>query len=100
MPVAWVPLMMGAITLVDATSDCPVGKLSDTVSHVTLLAVGLVVLIASDLVLASASSWVGLDVGVALWGVHIGMTQDLLEAIVADTAPEELRGTAYGFSTC
>ena len=66
-------------------------------SHGKLLAAGLVVLIASDLVLASASSWVGLGFGVALWGVHMGMTQGLLAAMVADTAPEDLRGTAYGF---
>lgn len=73
----------------------PFGKLSDRVSHGKLLAAGLVVLIASDLVLASASSWVGLGLGVALWGVHMGMTQGLLAAMVADTAPEDLRGTAY-----
>lgn len=96
-PVAWVPLVMVAMNLVYAASAYPFGKLSDTVSHGKLLAAGLVVLIGSDLVLASASSWVGLGVGVALWGVHMGMTQGLLAAMVADTAPEDLRGTAYGF---
>jgi MFS family permease len=96
-PVAWVPLVMVAMNLVYAASAYPFGKLSDTVSHGKLLAAGLVVLIASDLVLASASSWVGLGLGVALWGVHMGMTQGLLAAMVADTAPEDLRGTAYGF---
>lgn len=95
--VAWVPLVMVAMNLVYAASAYPFGKLSDTVSHGKLLAAGLVVLIASDLVLASASSWVGLGLGVALWGVHMGMTQGLLAARVADTAPKALRGTAYGF---
>jgi len=95
--VAWVPLVMVAMNLVYAASAYPFGKLSDTVSHGKLLAAGLVVLIASDLVLASAGSWVGLGLGVALWGVHMGMTQGLLAAMVADTAPEDLRGTAYGF---
>ena len=66
-------------------------------SHGALLAAGLVVLIAADLVLASASGWVGLGVGVALWGLHMGMTQGLLAAMVADTAPDDLRGTAFGF---
>ena len=94
---AWVPLVMVAMNLVYAVSAYPFGKLSDTVSHGKLLAAGLTVLIASDLVLASASSWVGLGLGVALWGVHMGMTQGLLAAMVADTAPEDLRGTAYGF---
>jgi MFS family permease len=96
-PVAWVPLVMVAMNLVYAASAYPFGKLSDTVSHGKLLAGGLAVLIASDLVLASASSWGGLAFGVALWGVHMGMTQGLLAAMVADTAPEDLRGTAYGF---
>jgi MFS family permease len=95
--VAWVPLVMVAMNLVYAASAYPFGKLSDTVSHGRLLAAGLIVLIASDLVLASASSLVGLGLGVALWGVHMGMTQGLLAAMVADTAPDDLRGTAYGF---
>ena len=96
-PVAWVPLVMVAMNLVYAASAYPFGKLSDTVSHGKLLAAGLLVLIASDLVLASAHTWLGLGLGVALWGVNMGMTQGLLAAMVADTAPDDLRGTAYGF---
>jgi MFS family permease len=95
-PVAWVPLVMVAMNLVYAASAYPFGKLSDAVNQRTLLAAGLVVLIASDLVLALASDWTMLGLGVALWGVHMGMTQGLLAAMVADTAPEDLRGTAYG----
>jgi MFS family permease len=93
---AWVPLVMVAMNLVYAATAYPFGKLSDTMSHRTLLALGLVVLVASDLVLALASGWALLGLGVALWGVHMGMTQGLLAAMVADTAPEDLRGTAYG----
>jgi MFS family permease len=96
-PVAWVPLVMVGMNVVYALSAYPFGKLSDTMNHRTLLAAGLVVLIASDLVLALASHWAALGLGVALWGVHMGMTQGLLAAMVADTAPEDLRGTAYGF---
>jgi MFS family permease len=96
-PTAWVPLVMVAMNLVYAASAYPFGKLSDTMSHRTLLALGLIFLIASDFVLALASGWTLLGVGVGLWGVHMGMTQGLLAAMVADTAPEDLRGTAYGF---
>lgn len=96
-PPAWVPLVLVAMNLVYSASAYPFGKLSDTVSHRALLALGLVVLIASDLVLALAGGWVLLGVGVALWGAHMGMTQGLLAAMVADTAPSDLRGTAYGF---
>ena len=96
-PVAWVPVVMVAMNLVYAATAYPFGRLSDAVNHRSLLAAGLVVLIASDLVLALASHWAALGLGVALWGVHMGMTQGLLAAMVADTAPEDLRGTAYGF---
>ncbi len=96
-PIAWVPLVMVAMNVVYSLSAYPFGKMSDSMNHRTLLAAGLVVLAASDLVLALASDWVGLGLGVALWGVHMGMTQGLLAAMVADTAPSDLRGTAYGF---
>jgi MFS family permease len=66
-------------------------------SHTRLLVAGLVVLIASDLVLAHGTHWTVVLVGVALWGLHMGMTQGLLATMVAHTAPAQLRGTAFGF---
>jgi MFS family permease len=96
-PIALVPLVMAAMNLVYAASAYPFGKLSDDMSHRKLLAVGVVVLIAADLVLASGTNLSALLIGVILWGLHMGMTQGLLAAIVADTAPADLRGTAYGF---
>ena len=75
----------------------PFGELSDRVSHTRLLALGLAVLIAADLVLAVDDRWGVVLAGVALWGVHMGITQGLLATMVADTAPRDLRGTAYGF---
>jgi MFS family permease len=97
MPLALVPLVMVAMNVVYALSAYPFGKLSDRMSHKTLLAIGLVVLIAADIVLAASSHWSVVLAGVALWGIHMGMTQGLLATMVADTAPEDLRGTAYGF---
>lgn len=96
-PIALVPLVMVAMNLIYAASAYPFGKLSDRVSHTKLLALGLVVLIAADLVLASNDHWSVVIAGVALWGVHMGITQGLLATMVADTAPADLRGTAYGF---
>lgn len=96
-PIALVPLVMVAMSLVYALTAYPFGKLSDRVSHTGLLALGLVVLIAADLVLAINDHWVVVLAGVALWGVHMGITQGLLATMVADTAPADLRGTAYGF---
>ena len=70
---------------------------SDRLPHRTLLAWGLLVLIAAALVLASGNHWTTVLGGVVLWGMHMGLTQGLLAAMVADTAPADLRGTAYGF---
>lgn len=95
-PIALVPLVMVAMNLVYAVSAYPFGKLSDHMSHSKLLAIGLVVLIAADLVLAINDHWAVVLAGVALWGVHMGITQGLLATMVADTAPADLRGTAYG----
>ena len=94
---ALVPLVMVAMNVVYALAAYPFGKLSDRVSHGRLLAGGLLVLLAADLVLATSSHWSGVLGGVALWGIHMGITQGLLATMVADTAPADLRGTAYGF---
>ena len=96
-PLALVPLVMVAMNLVYAASAYPFGKLSDRMGHTKLLALGLLVLVAADLVLAYSSHWGVVLAGVALWGVHMGITQGLLATMVADTAPPALRGTAYGF---
>ena len=93
---AWVPLVMVAMNLVYSASAYPFGKLADRGNHGRLLGAGLVVLIAADLVLASSAHWAAVLAGVSLWGIHMGMTQGLLATMVADTAPPELRGTAYG----
>ena len=96
MAVALVPLVLVAMNLVYAASAYPFGALSDRMDRRVLLALGLAVLIAADLVLASSNHWSVVLAGVALWGVHMGLTQGLLAALVADTAPADLRGTAFG----
>ncbi len=96
MAMALVPLVMVTMNLVYASSAYPFGKLADSVSHRRLLAIGLLLLVVADLVLAASHSWQGVLLGVTLWGVHLGMTQGLLAAMVADTAPAALRGTAFG----
>ena len=95
-PVAFVPLVMVAMNVIYASSAYPFGRLSDQMRHTTLLSLGLLVLIAADLVLASADDWAVIVTGVGLWGLHMGMTQGLLATMVADAAPTDLRGTAYG----
>ncbi len=93
---AAVPLMLVAMNAVYALSAYPFGRLADQWSHRRLLVLGLLVLIAADLVLASGSHWATVLGGMLLWGLHMGMTQGLLATMVADTAPTALRGTAFG----
>jgi MFS family permease len=97
LPLAFTPLVLIAMNVVYAASAYPLGKLADSMSHASLLAAGLVVLIAADAALAWDGHWLAVWLGVVLWGLHLGMTQGLLAAMIADTAPADLRGTAYGF---
>ncbi|WP_296659590.1 MFS transporter [Paraburkholderia sp.] len=96
-PVALVPLVMFAMNVVFAAAAYPFGKLADSMSHFRLLIAGLAVLIAADIVLANANQWSIVVVGVAIWGLHMGITQGLLSTMVSRTAPAQLRGTAFGF---
>ncbi len=91
-----IPLILLVLNVVYAATAYPVGRLSDRVGRWWLLAAGLVALIAADLVLAFAGRPLQVAFGAALWGLHMGLTQGLLAALVADTAGARLRGTAYG----
>lgn len=93
---AWVPLVLVTMNVVYAVSAYPAGVAADRMSPRMLLALGLGVLLAADLLLAVAWTPVAVLVGVALWGLHMGLTQGLLATLVAATAPPELRGTAFG----
>jgi MFS family permease len=97
LPLAFTPLVLIGMNLIYAMSAYPFGKLSDSTDHASLLAWGLAVLITADVMLAWSSDWTWVWAGITLWGLHMGMTQGLLATMVADTAPADLRGTAYGF---
>ena len=97
LPLAWTPLVLIAMNVIYAACAYPFGKLADRMRHTTLLAWGLVLLIGADALLAYSNSGAWFWAGVALWGLHMAMTQGLLATMVADTAPVDLRGTAYGF---
>jgi MFS family permease len=93
---ALVPAVLVLMNVFYALSSYPAGVLSDNGSRTNVLTIGLLLLVAADLVLALAPGLVGVAVGVVLWGLHMGFSQGLLSALIADTAPPELRGTAFG----
>lgn len=94
---AWTPLVLVGMNLIYAAFAYPFGQLADRVSHSALLAWGLVLLIGADALLAYSNQGGWVWAGIALWGLHMAMTQGLLATMVADSAPDDLRGTAYGF---
>lgn len=96
LPLTLVPLVLVVMNVAYAASAYPVGALSDRKNRIGLLVLGMVLLIGADLVLAFAMGLAGIGAGILIWGLHMGCTQGLLAALVADAAPAELRGTAYG----
>lgn len=94
--VAWVPLVMVVMAIFYALSAYPAGWLSDRISRTKLLCMGMGLLILADLVLAGSGSIITMMLGVALWGLHMGFSQGILASLVADTAPMDLKGTAFG----
>ena len=93
---AWTPAVIGVMSLVFAVTAYPAGRLQDRIGARPLLLLGLVVLIVADLVLALVNSLTGIFIGIGLWGLHMGLTQGVLSALIAGTAPARLRGTAFG----
>jgi len=94
---AYTPLVLIAMNVIYAAAAYPFGKLADRLRHESLLAWGLALLIAADALLAVSSHWSWVWAGITCWGLHMAMTQGLLATMIADTAPADLRGTAYGF---
>lgn len=96
LPVMAIPAVMVIMSLAYSLSAYPAGIMSDRVNRITMLALGLALLVLADVTLAFASGLMTLAIGVTLWGLHMGFTQGLFATLVADTAPAELRGTAFG----
>jgi MFS family permease len=93
---ALVPAVLVVMNVAYAFSAWPAGALSDRIGRFGVLSVGFALLLIADLMLALGGNIGVVLFGTALWGLHMGLTQGLLSALVADTAPPELRGTAFG----
>jgi MFS family permease len=93
---AYVPAIMIVMNVVYAGFAYPAGLAADRLAARTLLVLGLAVLVVADLALAVAAGGGLALAGAAVWGLHMALTQGLLSKLVADAAPAELRGTAFG----
>lgn len=95
-PLTYIPLVLVLMSVVYSLSAYPAGQLSDRMPRKHLLALGMMMLALSCLILAMANNYWMLFSGIALWGLHMGLTQGILASMVADTANEKYRGTAFG----
>lgn len=91
-----VPFFLVLMNIVYTLCAYPVGVLSDRLGRMSLLSAGCLVLVASDAAFAFASGYILVAVGAVLWGLHMGLTQGIFSALVADTSPEHIRGSAFG----
>ena len=96
LPAAFSPAVLIALNIAFALVSYPAGAMSDRVGRRQVLATGIALLAAADLVVMAAGSLAVVFLGIFVWGLHMGLTQGLLSAMVADTAPARLRGTAFG----
>lgn len=90
------PMVLVAMNIVYALSAYPIGILSDRVPREWMILAGFLALSLSDLILGLGTSLIHLFIGVVFWGLHLGLTQGSLTALVADHCPKEFRGTAFG----
>jgi MFS family permease len=96
LPIVLAPAVLIVMNVVYAAAAYPAGVLSDRFNRIAPLALGFFVLVVADLVLGLSSGLWLIALGVALWGLHMGFTQGLLATLVADAAPAERRGSAFG----
>jgi MFS family permease len=90
------PAVIAVMSIVFAASAYPAGRFQDKAGARPLLLAGLAALIAADLLLGFGQSLTAIFAGIALWGLHMGLTQGVLATLVAASAPTRLRGTAFG----
>lgn len=95
-PTGLVPIVLVVMNIFYALAAYPAGVLSDNGTRLRVLGAGIALLVAADLIFALVPGLIGVMIGLALWGVQMGFTQGVFSSLVADTAPVELRGTAFG----
>lgn len=97
---ALLPIIVAVMHVVYSIAAWPSGVLADHVSARTQLTVTGVTLMLTHVVLAVGETLWAVALGSALWGLQMGLSYGLLKAAVADLAPKELSGTAFGIYDC
>ncbi len=94
--IRYAPVVMMLFNFGWCISSYPVGVMADRMNRYWFLAVGIIFIVLADLTLASATSLTIFFIGVLLWGIQYGITQNIFVSLIAETVPENLRGTGFG----
>ncbi|MFZ5862617.1 MAG: MFS transporter [Nitrospirota bacterium] len=93
---AWIPLLWILLHITKAASSTPAGALSDRIGRPRLILAGWMTYAAVYAGFGVADSAWQVWVLFAVYGLFFGLTEGVEKAYVADLAPAEHRGTAYG----
>lgn len=93
----YLPAILLTYNFTYSLSSYPVGRLADRMNRYQLLQVGFGALILADLLLAFAPNIYIMFLGVAVWGIQMGISQSIFLTLVDHIVPQDLRGTAFGF---
>jgi len=94
--VSFIPIVFVVMNVAYAIVAVPFGHLADKIGFFIPIVCGFLILVLSNIILALTNGIEWMFAGIIFWGIHLGMTQGLLLAIVAQLSPLELRGTSFG----
>ncbi|RZI46528.1 MFS transporter [Candidatus Finniella inopinata] len=94
--ITYAPVIMMLFNAGWCAASYPVGVVADRMNRYWFLAIGIIFIVLADLILASATSLGIMFIGVAFWGIQYGITQNIFISLIAETVPEDLRGTGFG----
>jgi MFS family permease len=97
-PQAWIPLLWAAVSTVAMTFSTPFSAWSDRIGRYRLLLAGYAAYAVFYVLMAriAHANWT-LVALFAFYGLFVAATEGVEKALVADLAPSDARGTAYGW---
>ncbi len=92
----WIPVLWAALNLVKAAASVVGGDLSDQYGRRTLIGFGWLTYAAVYLAFGFVESTATLIAVFLTYGLYFGLTEGVEKAWIADLAPANARGTAFG----
>jgi MFS family permease len=96
LPKSYASSIMTLYNITYCLCSFPIGLISDRIGRYSLLVTGIITLMIADFLIALAPNLPTLFIGVLFWGCQLGISQNIFASLIADLAPEDLRGTGFG----